>query len=89
VSFRVAIDTGGTFTDGISVDGEGNVVTVKERTTPQDFTIGFLGTLVRLAKGNNLDLRTFLGEVSTILHGTTVGANVIVTRSGPKFRSSN
>ncbi len=85
MSFRVAIDTGGTFTDGISVDGEGNVVTVKERTTPQDFTIGFLGSLARLAKGNNLDLRTFLGEVSTILHGTTVGANVIVTRSGPKL----
>ena len=36
MSFRVGIDTGGTFTDGISVDDKGNLVTAKTPTIPKD-----------------------------------------------------
>lgn len=84
MGFRIAIDCGGTFTDGISVDEEGGVITGKAQTTPEDLTIGIRNTLVSLAQKNNLELQGFLSETSLIMHGTTFGTNAIITRSGAK-----
>ena len=85
MSFRVGIDTGGTFTDGISVDDKGNLVTAKTPTIPKDLAQGTMNAIDALAKRNNMDLKQFLGQVTTIVHGTTQGTNVIITRSGPKL----
>jgi N-methylhydantoinase A len=82
--FRVGIDCGGTFTDGISVDEEGRMVTAKEASTPKDLTIGVRNTLASLARNNNLTLKEFLNNTAIVIHGTTVGTNTILTRSGAK-----
>ena len=84
MSFRVGIDCGGTFTDGISIDEEGRMVTSKEASTPQDLTIGVRNTLVSLARNYSLSLREFLGNTNIVIHGTTVGTNTILTRSGAR-----
>ena len=85
MSFRVGIDTGGTFTDAISVDDKGNLVTAKVPTTPKDLSEGTINAVYALARRNNLDLREFLSQVTTIVHGTTLGINTVLTRSGPRL----
>ena len=55
MSFRVGIDTGGTFTDAISVDEKGNVITAKAPTTPKDLKEGIINVLHALAERNGMD----------------------------------
>jgi N-methylhydantoinase A len=85
MTYRVGIDVGGTFTDAISVDDKGFTQTAKAPTTPHDLTLGTMNVIDNLAKRNNLDRHQFLGQVSTIVHGTTTGTNIIATRVGPKM----
>ena len=47
--FRVCIDTGGTFTDGMVLDGEGALHEFKAPTTPWDFSEGVLDTVAEAA----------------------------------------
>src|SRR4030042_2398953 len=85
MTFRIAIDTGGTFTDSISVDEKGHLVSTKTLTVPKNLARGTINAVDALAKQNNLSRKQFLGKVETIVHGTTQGTNVIITRSGPKL----
>ena len=85
MAFRVGIDVGGTFTDAIAVDDKGFTQTGKAPTTPRDLTVGTMNVIDILAGRNNLDRRQFLSRVSTIVHGTTTGTNIIATRVGPKM----
>ena len=84
MAFRIAIDCGGTFTDGICVNEEGKVLTAKARTTPDDLTVGARDSLVDLALKNNLGLKEFLSKASLVVHGTTLGTNIILERKGAK-----
>ena len=83
MSFRVAIDTGGTFTDAISVNDRGIMVTAKTPTMPKDLAQGTINSIAALAKANDLGTEEFISQVVTIVHGTTQGTNVIITRTGP------
>jgi N-methylhydantoinase A len=85
MSFRVGIDTGGTYTDAIAVDDKGNMVQAKALTTPQDLKTGIVNCLGELARGLDLDLKELLGEVAAIVHGTTEGDHTIAARSGPRI----
>jgi len=85
VSFRVSVDSGGTFTDGILVDGEGRVLAGKAHTTPADLTVGTLACLTRLAGLAGLALEELLGQTATIVHGTTLATNLVATHSGAKL----
>ncbi|MFH0809864.1 MAG: hydantoinase/oxoprolinase family protein [Pseudomonadota bacterium] len=84
MSFRIALDCGGTFTDGISVDERGKMVIAKALTTPKDLTLGVKNTLVSLAKKHRLGLGEFLDRTTLMVHGTTQGTNCLITRGGPK-----
>ena len=85
MGFRVGIDTGGTFTDAISVDDNGVTQTAKASTTPGNLIAGATNVLDGLAKHNNMSRKEFLAQVTTIVHGTTTGTNIIHTRIGPKM----
>lgn len=85
MAFRVGIDTGGTFTDAISVDDKGLTQTAKAATTPHDLMIGTANVIDGLARRNGMNQRQFLNQVLTIVHGTTLGTNIIHTRVGPKL----
>jgi N-methylhydantoinase A len=85
MSFRIGIDIGGTFTDPVSIDDKGSMKTAKVPTTPEDLTVGVKNSFSMLAELNGLSLNAFLKQVTTIVHGTTVGTNLIVQRSGPKL----
>ena len=73
---RVAVDTGGTFTDFVAQAGE-RLVTLKVPSTPEDPSRAILAGLSRLEE--------LTGQrVAELLHGTTVGTNAFLTRKGAR-----
>lgn len=74
---RLAVDTGGTFTDIVYIDDETMQITVdKTPTTPLDLARGVL----EATKKTKADL----SEVALFIHGTTAGLNTIAQRTGAK-----
>jgi N-methylhydantoinase A len=78
--YRVSIDTGGTFTDCVVLDGEGHLHQFKAPTTPWDFSEGVLNTIVDAAGYFGLSTRQFLHQTEWLVHGTTVSTNALVQR---------
>ena len=78
--YRVCIDTGGTFTDCVVLDGEGRLHQFKAPTTPEDFSEGVLNTIVDAAAYFGLSTREFLQQTEWLVHGTTVSTNALVQR---------
>jgi N-methylhydantoinase A len=70
---RIAIDTGGTFTDCVYLDA-GEVRVLKVFSTPTDPSLAVLEALVQIAGSDAVDAR----------HGTTVGTNTMLERKGAR-----
>ena len=70
---RVAIDTGGTFTDCVYL-AAGELQVLKVFSTPTDPSQAVLDGLARISVGKALDVR----------HGTTVGTNTMLERKGAR-----
>jgi N-methylhydantoinase A len=70
---RVAIDTGGTFTDCVYL-ANGRLQAVKVFSTPSDPSLAVMNGLSRIDIGPSLELR----------HGTTVGTNTMLERTGAR-----
>jgi len=77
--YRIGVDVGGTFTDFLLMDGRGRTAVHKELSTPGDPSEAVLRGLSALAQGEGLDLERFLGQVASIVHGTTVTTNAVLT----------
>jgi N-methylhydantoinase A len=80
----IAVDSGGTFTDCVVVDGDGAVTTAKAPSTPADFSVGVLASVTRAAEAMGVRLEDLLADNSLFAHGTTVATNALLTRSGPR-----
>jgi N-methylhydantoinase A len=85
MTYRLAVDSGGTFTDGVLMNEKGEVITMKAHTTPKDPSIGTMHCITRLASEVGVSLRELLGQTKTIIHGTTLATNIVATRSGAKM----
>jgi N-methylhydantoinase A len=70
---RVAIDTGGTFTDCVYL-ADGELQVLKVFSTPGNPAQAVLDALARIGPGNPLEVR----------HGTTVGTNTMLERKGAR-----
>ncbi len=81
---RAAIDVGGTFTDCLVMDDEGNLAAFKASTTPHDATQGLLDALEKAARTRGKTLQAFLPELDLIIHGTTLATNAVLTGRGAK-----
>lgn len=74
---RVAIDVGGTFTDVVELDPETGLLRFdKVPTTPSEPTRGVLDAFATVASG--------VGRVGMFTHGTTLGLNALLTRTGAR-----
>ena len=79
--FRVGLDIGGTFTDVAVHDVmTGELTLWKELSTREDPSLGALAAV----RGSLERAGGSLADVSQIVHGTTVGANIVVERTGAK-----
>ncbi|WP_027415134.1 hydantoinase/oxoprolinase family protein [Aneurinibacillus terranovensis] len=73
---RVATDIGGTFTDLVYLDENGNIGTAKSDTTPPNFEQGVIDVI----KKSNITPEA----INTFIHGTTVIINALTERKGVK-----
>jgi N-methylhydantoinase A len=78
----IGIDMGGTFVDCVARFADGTTIDRKAATTPDDPVDGILAALRSVAEAAGQDLPTLLGEAETIVHGTTLGLNAIIARTG-------
>jgi N-methylhydantoinase A len=77
---RVAVDVGGTFTDIVVMTADGILHESKVSTTPDDPSRGVVNGLAALLA----ELRVAPASVAEVLHGTTVGSNAILQRTGAR-----
>ena len=82
--YRVCIDVGGTFTDCLTLDDQGNLQEFKSPTTPQDPSLGFLTCLAKAARHYNQSVASFLADVQLLIHGTTLATNTLINENGAK-----
>ncbi len=82
MGLRIGVDVGGTFTDFLVTDDDGNAEIFKTSTTPGDPTIGLFRGLEKAAAQHELSLDDFLRQVQTIVHGTTITTNATLTGDG-------
>ncbi|MBV9480589.1 MAG: hydantoinase/oxoprolinase family protein, partial [Acidobacteria bacterium] len=72
-STRIAVDTGGTFTDCVWIDG-GQLRVLKVFSTPDDPSRAIGEALEKIG----------VGKALILLHGTTVGTNSLLERKGAR-----
>ena len=76
---RLAVDTGGTFTDLIVESDEGRFSLYKCPTTPADPAAAVMTVIEMAARESGCDLSKFLSKADLLIHGTTRGLNAILT----------
>ena len=77
MTLRVGIDSGGTFTDLVALDGKGGGwLTAKVSSTPEQPIRGVLNAIAAA----RIDLR----QIEFLILGTTVGTNALLQRRGAK-----
>ncbi|MGB6386162.1 MAG: hydantoinase/oxoprolinase N-terminal domain-containing protein, partial [Terriglobales bacterium] len=82
---RIAIDTGGTFTDCVWME-DGALKTLKVFSTPDDPSRAIAEALRKIGeatKRTNHEVK-LTGVSLTLLHGTTVGTNALLQRKGAR-----
>ncbi len=84
MTYKIGIDVGGTFTDFLLTSEDGRSEVYKVLSTPEDPSIGLLNGLSEMAEAKKLSLNDFVKKVTTIVHGTTVTTNAVLTRRGAK-----
>jgi len=82
--YKLGIDVGGTFTDFFLVSAKGEMVIHKTLSTPEDSSIGFITGIKELGKKLHKDASEFISSIDTIVHGTTVATNALLTAQGAK-----
>ena len=74
-TLRIGIDTGGTFTDIVAVDGgTGRMLVTKVASTPANPAIGLVNGVREILA----HARTSAADVATLSHGTTVATNALL-----------
>lgn len=84
MSYRITVDTGGTFTDVVVADREGNLSIGKAPTTQERIFRGMEEALGRVAGQMDLELGSLLGQAELLVYGTTRATNAIIERKTAK-----
>ncbi|MEK7879642.1 MAG: hydantoinase/oxoprolinase family protein, partial [candidate division NC10 bacterium] len=84
MTYFVGVDTGGTYTDVVLLDSEGNVFFDKAFTTPHRPALGVIAALENAVRLLSRELPAVLGETERFAHGTTVATNALIQRKGAR-----
>jgi N-methylhydantoinase A len=79
MGYRVAVDTGGTFSDVVLLDDAGRLSLSKAPTTPARVFDGISEALAFAAAERDLSLRELLLATDLFIYGTTAATNAIIT----------
>lgn len=83
-NFVCGVDIGGTFTDCVLINDEGEVALGKALSSPADsFQSGFFGSIEAAASQFGLSSDDIYGKMDKVIsHGSTVATNIVVERNG-------
>jgi N-methylhydantoinase A len=84
MKYKIGIDVGGTFTDFLLAYEDGTTQIYKVLSTPDDPSIGLITGLQQMADDRNIPVKKFIRDVDTIVHGTTVTTNAVLTYRGAR-----
>jgi N-methylhydantoinase A len=86
MGYRISVDVGGTFTDLVIAETEGNVLLgrYKSPTTPEDRSLGVLNCLKLTSEDLNISLQNLLENTTVIYHGSTTATNAVLEGGGAK-----
>jgi N-methylhydantoinase A len=82
--YRIGVDIGGTFTDCVVVDAGGERTVSKALTTHEALADGVLQAVEVAAAGIGIGASDLLARTGMFVHGTTVGTNAVITRTGAR-----
>jgi len=82
--YRLGIDAGGTFTDFILADRDGEVRIFKALSTPQDPTQAIRNGLKLIEEETGITARDIVSNADLCINGTTVGLNALIQHKGAK-----
>jgi len=80
MTYQICIDIGGTFTDCLVADHQGDIAIFKAATTPGEFERGFIDVLHVAAAGYGMTAADFIKQIALIVHGSTVSTNALIER---------
>jgi len=81
MSFRIGVDTGGTFTDVALISEEtGETFITKVPSTPENSSIGVLNGLKQIVQETGIKFQ----DLNFFIHGSTVATNTLLERKGAK-----
>ena len=78
----IGIDTGGTFTDIVVVNDQGQLRTYKTDSTPGELAVGVLEGLKLAAEDMGCSLHDLMSATAYFAHGTTAATNALIERKG-------
>ncbi|MER6809491.1 hydantoinase/oxoprolinase family protein [Spirillospora sp. NPDC000708] len=84
MTYRIAVDVGGTFTDLALLGPDGVELDHKTGSTPDEPADGVVAGLGGLAEKAGLPLAGLLARTGVIVHGTTITTNALVTGTGAR-----
>ena len=84
MTYRITVDTGGTFTDLVLATDEELGGFFKSPTTPEDIFVGIRASLEQAAASDGISVETLLSSTGTFVYSTTQGTNAILTKNTAK-----
>ncbi len=84
MKLKVGIDVGGTFTDFLVTQPNDEPRVFKVLSTPSDPSVGLIDGLKEIAASVGMSLAELARSIDTIVHGTTVTTNAVLTLGGAK-----
>jgi len=79
--YILGVDIGGTFTDLLAVrEADGALMSAKVPSTPHDPSVAVLNGIERITRQHDIPVEA----IHTVMHGTTVATNTVLTRGGVK-----
>ncbi len=82
--YRLGIDAGGTFTDFVFSDDQGNVRLFKSTSTPDDGTQAIDAGLQQISAAVGRSIEDILADTDLCINGTTVALNALIQFKGVK-----
>jgi N-methylhydantoinase A len=84
IKYHVGVDIGGTFTDLVLSDHEGNVHRAKALTTHGRYMDGILNALKRVSEKTNSNVQDILSNTELFINGTTIVTNAVAELKGDR-----
>ncbi len=83
-TYRLGIDAGGTFTDFVLAENNGELRVFKSPSTPQDGTIAIKAGLAQISEAIGRPVEEIIRECDLCINGTTVALNALIEKKGVK-----